>query len=201
MELAPMHKDVLQEMINIGIGKAAGALNQMTGSHILLNAPDISILEPDNFLLYRAVMEKKDLDVVKLVFQSSFSGVAGLVFEREQANGLVSLLLGRAEVLDTTDALRCDTLREIGNIVLIWILSAIGNLVNAHMDYLPLEHQCYFDTLVDTYIATQDIALRITAEFVVESCRVPGEVLILFNAENFAMLLGAMDSLMERGGM
>jgi chemotaxis protein CheC len=190
----------MQEMINIGIGKAAGALNQMTGSHIQLEAPRIKVLTPELLFAYREEKEKTDLDIVKLVFRSVFSGVTGLLFERKQATALVGLLLGRAELMDDTDALRCDTLREIGNIVLIWIMGAIGNLINEHVEYLPLEHQWNFESLVGEHIGEDDIALRITAEFLVESHRILGEVIILLNAENYAMLLGAIDELVARGG-
>jgi len=36
--------DLLSECVNIGLGRAAESLNRMCGSHVLLSAPEIRIL-------------------------------------------------------------------------------------------------------------------------------------------------------------
>jgi hypothetical protein len=50
--------DALSEMVNIGMGQAAGILNDMVGSHVSLRAPVIDLLSP-------AALERKKSETQK----------------------------------------------------------------------------------------------------------------------------------------
>ena len=43
MELSAQRKDALTELINIGYGRAAGALSKLTGYRITLEVPQVSM--------------------------------------------------------------------------------------------------------------------------------------------------------------
>ncbi|MFP5259477.1 MAG: chemotaxis protein CheC, partial [Acidobacteriota bacterium] len=46
MSLSSLQLDILQELINIGVGRAAGMLNQMVNTHIQLQVPVLRVLTP-----------------------------------------------------------------------------------------------------------------------------------------------------------
>jgi chemotaxis protein CheY-P-specific phosphatase CheC len=47
MKTSPEQLDALRELINIGIGRAAGVLNEMLSAHIQLYVPDVEILSAE----------------------------------------------------------------------------------------------------------------------------------------------------------
>ncbi len=198
MELDEMQRDVLQELVNIGMGRAAGALNQMTKSHIDLNAPSIRIMRMSSLERYGTLSCRGSMDVVKLRFRGSFSGLAALLFESESGSNLVGLLLGERQIPAGMEGLRCDTLREVGNIVLIWVLGTIANAVEKHLDYDPLEYVRSFRDLIDHEQNNKTMALLIKADFRVAEHVVRGDVVVLLDSVGYAQLLEAIDRMLGR---
>ena len=72
--VTPMQLDVIKEGINIGVGRAAETLNQMTGSHVVLEVPKVSVATlPEVMAEYTANADTM-VSVVKLGFDGHFSG-------------------------------------------------------------------------------------------------------------------------------
>jgi len=44
--LTPLEKDALQEIMNIGFGRAAADLADILGLHVILSIPHIAVMEP-----------------------------------------------------------------------------------------------------------------------------------------------------------
>ena len=80
MNLTDNHVDALKELINIGVGRAAGVLNQMVRSHIILQVPAVKVLRIDQLAEELVEFGEGPLAVVSLDFQGAFSGVAELLF-------------------------------------------------------------------------------------------------------------------------
>src|SRR6476469_1162167 len=73
MNLTAYQQDVLQEVVNIGVGRAAGVLDEMLCTHIRLQIPCIKILLPDQ--LKDKLEERLDgerVSAVGLGFRGSF---------------------------------------------------------------------------------------------------------------------------------
>jgi chemotaxis protein CheC len=132
--------DALQEFINIGVGRAAGMLNEMVESPILLNGLVLNVF--DSEAVKREVKIRFNnhcLSVVRLDFSGSFSGSAELIFPTESASALVSLLTGEDRDSPDLDEVKIGTLTEVGNIVINGVLGSISNLLKQQMNYrLPI---------------------------------------------------------------
>ena len=128
MHLDPNQFDALQELLNIGVGRAAGSLNQMLEKPIRLHIPFLQLGKMEE--LSQDIQKIKDttLSCVQLPFQGAFSGSSSLLFPTESAKSLVIALTGEAEDPDTMDALREATLTEIGNIVLNGVMGSLANI-------------------------------------------------------------------------
>jgi len=109
--------DAIRELINIGVGRAAGLLNEMTGTHIHLMVPEVRILRYADLVRENRVLEHDRLSAVTLKFEGSFSGISMLVFPPESAAILITALTGERIAAPDLDALRIETLNEVGNIV------------------------------------------------------------------------------------
>ncbi len=197
MELSYFQLDVLQELVNIGMGRAAGALNQMTRAHIELSAPSIRLMRMTALKRHGRLTCQAEMDIVTLRFRGTFSGLAALFFQSESGTNLVELILGERQIPAGMDGLRCDTLREVGNIVLIWVMGAMANTMEGHLDYAPLRYTRNFEDMLKDEDAAQTMALLIKADFSVERHVVQGNVLALLDARGYAQLLAAMDNMVR----
>lgn len=199
--MTPLQLDILRELINIGVGQAAGVLNQMTSTHVRLSVPEILVLTPESVQAHSLLHDSSDrVSAIELPFQGAFTGLAVLAFPLASAGRLVSIVAGdEADGLDM-DSLRLATLQEIGNIVLNGVMGSIGNVLNRHITYIPPD---YFEgglsTLVDLEGAPL-VILYVRTRFEIESLEVGGDIIVVFQLESFDVLLGALRGLMDGAG-
>ncbi len=196
MKLSPDHVDTLTEIINIGVGQAGNILNEMLGSHVTLQVPIVHVLDRDELAGYLAKFNSDKLVSVQMPFSGSVSGIASLVFPPDSASNLVSLLSGeRIGSLDM-DALRAETLNEVGNIVLNGVMGSISNMVETHITYsIPK----YSETSASGLLSRrQDFSLTIIiaeALFSVEEHDISGDILLLFEMNSLDTLLSIIDDM------
>ena len=95
MHITPEQLDALQELLNIGVGRAAGALNQMIGKPIQLNIPYVRIGKVSDMIADCGNSQEGHMAAVRLPFSGSFSGSAFMLFPANGAAQLVSLLTGK----------------------------------------------------------------------------------------------------------
>ncbi|MCH9680737.1 MAG: chemotaxis protein CheX [Deltaproteobacteria bacterium] len=191
--------DGLTELINIGVGRAAGVLNDMTESHVSLRVPAITLLSQDTIDEELGDMSDDLLASVQLRFAGSFSGTAALVFPTESANKLVTALTGDDEDDQDLDEIRVGTLNEVGNIVVNGVMGSISNVLSEAIEYtVPDYKEDVIANLLraDTAGAQMTVLLAAT-HFTIEELRLGGEIILLFEVGSFDALVAALDQLME----
>lgn len=189
--------DALQEFINIGVGRAAGMLNEMVESPILLNVPVLKVFETE--ALKREVMMRFSdhcLSGVRLDFSGGFSGSAELVFPTESASALVSLLTGEGPDSPDLDEVKIGTLTEVGNIVINGVLGSISNLLGQQMNYmLPI----YFEDTIEGLFSSNysfnlnTVFLLAQTKFEIKQLEIMGEIILIFEMSSFGELLDRID--------
>src|SRR3954467_15499889 len=93
-ELSEIEQDVLAEIANMGVSRAAVSLRQMVGEQVLLSVPAVNIvtrLEASR-LAQRGNVSK--LVAVQQSFDGPFSGRALLIFPEAQSLELVRSIVG-----------------------------------------------------------------------------------------------------------
>lgn len=200
MHLTDCQLDILKELINIGVGKAGGLINQMVKSHVRLELPEILVLSRKEMAEYIRGRGTEVLSTVRLGFRGAFNGWSGLIFPKESASWLVSQLLGddiAATGMDL-DSLRIGTIQEVGNIVLNGVMGSIVNVLKVGIDYFPPD---YFETDIKGLLGEEDtrqsMVLMIKTQFLMEEGVAEGEVVIIFHIATFENLLMALDDLSQ----
>lgn len=189
--------DALQEFINIGVGRAAGMLNEMVESPIVLNVPVLQVF--DSKTLEQALttqFEDHRLSAVGLKFTGSFSGSAELVFPTQSASSLVSLLTGEERNSPDLDAVKIGTLTEVGNIVINGVLGSISNLLRRRMDYaLPTYSEDTIQHLLSSnYSFVPDTVFFLAqAKFEIKQLEIVGDIILIFEMASFGVLLSCID--------
>lgn len=197
MNLTPDQADILRELMNIGVGRAAGMLNEMTDAYVRLQVPSVRIFSA---LEFKKEMEREGVDrlaAVRLGFKGPFFGTADLVFLPESASKLVAVLTGEEPGTREFDSVRAGTLNELGNIVISGVMGSMGNLLEKRIEYsLPQYIEDTIENLLKLSNANSDgPILLVRTHFVIEQLQIEGDIMLIFEVGSFDALLAAIDAI------
>jgi chemotaxis protein CheC len=198
MQLSPSQIDALKEMVNIGVGHAAGVLNAMLNSRVQLHVPIVEMMDYEHLQSKIQSMGHGNLSSVRLGFKGPFSGKASLVFPAEEAIKLVSMLTGVEANSNDQNDLRVATLTEVGNIVLNGVMGAIGSELKLHVFYsVPI----YVDNPFEVILSTQQNQIEasvvwVQTRFTIESQSIVGDIILVFEVGSLDLLLEAVNRAM-----
>ncbi|MEG4990154.1 chemotaxis protein CheC [Microcoleus sp. BR0-C5] len=197
MKLSTRQLDALQELVNIGIGQAAGVLNDMIDSPIRLQIPYLQILTPlDLEEELEQHLNGEQIAAVQLKFTGSFGGIAQLVFPTNSAALLVTMLTGEEGTHDL-DSVKIGTLSEVGNIVINGVMGAISNVLQQRLNYsIPTYSEgTIANLLISGGLATDTVVLLAQTSFMIERLHIEGDIILIFNVNSFDTLLTAINQL------
>lgn len=132
--LSPDEHDVVVELMNIGIGRAASALSQMVQDEVLLSVPELQFLHPAEASKSFCTFMPGVLAGVMQDFNGFMTGRAALLFPEERSLELVRAILGEDISTDEVSELEQETLAELGNILLNNCLATLANLLHQQLD-------------------------------------------------------------------
>ncbi len=195
MYITPEQQDALQELLNIGVGRAAGSLNQMLEKPIRLHIPALQIGKMDELSHEVQTMKDTTLSSVQLPFSGTFSGSSCLLFPTESATALVGALTGESEDPDTMDSLREATLTEIGNIVLNGVMGSLANVLNHRITYsVPYYQETSIQGLIQPNPKeTCEMILWAQTQFTVEEYDLTGDIMLMFGVPDLGLLVTAVN--------
>ena len=116
IELTELELDILTEMFNLGVGKAAAALSTMVKQEIHLSVPQIEFLPIAELAL--KLGSDNTICSVSQSLSGPFSAQSMLLFPEENSLEIVRQLLGQDLPDETIAELQQEAFSEIGNIVL-----------------------------------------------------------------------------------
>lgn len=195
--------DMLTEMFNIGVGKAAGLLSEIIDRTILLNIPKIKISNQKEQELKSVDYLPKVLDgtlmVSSISFKEQLTGKANLIFPAKEMRTFINLCLNQADDTVSNDMnftdVDFDVIKEIGNIILNCIIGEIGNHLDMQLDYTLPEVQVFdridFDKDVKSDEYKSVIILYIT--FVIDGTEIGGAVLVDLTLNSLNELMKNLD--------
>ena len=196
MILSSRHRDALQELFNIGAGRAAAELNEMIENAIELHVPDLRVVSSlDNDGLWDSAYAES-FAAVQLPFSGTFGGKALLVFASESASKLVSLLTGEDIDSPALDSLRGGTLTEVGNILLNSVMGSIANVISGDLEYrVPTYYEDVASRMMSRETTADSTIILARTRFTVASLAIEGEISIVFAVGAFEELLKAVDAI------
>ena len=208
MELTEYDHDVLREIFNVGVGKAADLLSQIIGKRIILHIPRILVLKSsEDFLSVPELsgLMKGTLMVSSISFSKQLAGTANLVFPAEKMRDFISLCAEEepavaAEDLNFTDV-DFDIVKEIGNIFLNCILGSVGDFLNVPLTY-SLPSVKIYDRKIDFghNVITEDFPslLFVSVTFVIDSVKIEGAVLVSLAVASCEKMLDLLHGIEDR---
>lgn len=184
--------DSLTELVNMGVGRAANALNELTGSHIILKVPFLELYKFTELDQIYERFGRKPVAAVLQNFHGSYHGRAALIFPTESALNLVTGVTGEEPEADDLDAIQSGTLAEIGNIVINALIGTIGNILGNRLEFDLSEY--YQDNIVnllqDTASGEIENSFILVSEvhFLIEKLDISGHIILTFDVDSLEAL-------------
>jgi chemotaxis protein CheC len=187
--------DAIREIINIGIGKAAAQLSDLTHYPIILEIPEVRIVSLSDLSSLENIDKDHSMATVYLEFSGALTGKTALMIPRESAADLVSLLTNEEYDSEEMDAVMIDTLKEVGNIIANSVMGVISNILNEHLTYsIP----SYYQTKILSFITESELdqekqLIFADSKFSMKERNIRGQILIILD-------IGSIDTIMSRIG-
>lgn len=198
MELTVTHKDALTELINIGYGRAAGALSELTGYRVSLEVPQVAMHEIEAVGPILESLIKADVASVSQRFSGSVAGNALFILDEHSALVLSRLLSEDRNAPREFDASAREIVTEVGNIVLNACLGVFGNLLDVQLSFaVPRLHvdnpSRVLEFVADEASEPVRYGLMIHTRFLVRSEGVVGYLVIILGITSLDKLLRELD--------
>lgn len=197
MNVTPYQIDALTELINIGVGRAAGMLNQILEAHVQLQVPSIKIFPYAELERVLNAMANTPLSVVSLAFKGSFSGTALLAFPSDSAVNLVNIVAGEEPDMSDLDSIRVGALTEVGNIILNGVMGSVSNVLKKHLNYsIPVYVEDTIKHLLHEDGLDYDSPIILAkTDLTIKKFQIKGNIILLFRVNLFTTLIEILDTM------
>lgn len=135
MQLSTAQSDALTELINIGYGRAAGALSELTGYRIQLEVPRLAMHSIEELPSRIEELAAGEVASVNQGFSGPIAGNALLILDEHSALFLSQLLLDDHSAPREFNAGAREVITEVGNILLNACLGVFGNILQVPVTF------------------------------------------------------------------
>ncbi len=197
MQLTVVQQDALIELLNIGFGRAAASLSQLTGHRVILEVPSVTVHAIDELseALERVIHD--DVATVHQIFSGPVAGDAMLVLDHTGASMLKELLTDEPALPLSIDPSAREVLTEVGNILLNACLGTFGNLLKVQVSFsVPHLNLASLSAIVETLRVNREglrYALVVHAGFRLRDAEVRGYLVIVLSVASLDRLIRAVE--------
>ncbi len=140
--LSPAEQDVLQEMMNIASGRAAGTLSGFLNKRVNISLIQIAILDRQGIFDFL----EKELGTIGSAVEQRFSGgltgTSMMMMDYQSCTALVNLLKEQIGISGSENLYEQSILYEIGNVILNSCVAMLGKQTGKRMNF-SLPHVYY----------------------------------------------------------
>ena len=197
MQLTSVQQDALVELLNIGFGRAAASLSQLTGHRVLLDVPQVTLHEIGEVTEALGRVVRGPVASVHQIFTGPVSGDALLILDEPGAAILKELLTSEPALPLPIDASAREVLTEVGNILLNACLGTFGNLLKVQVSFsvphLNIEH---VGAILESLMVGQQgirYALVVHAAFRLRDTQVTGYLMIVLSVASLDRLMRGVE--------
>jgi len=196
-EIPESSMDTLRELINIGIGRAAGMLNELTRARVILEVPVVELIRMEELSSHAASLNGTPSSAVRIDYNGYITGSTALVFNTAGAAALVYAITGEEFEKPELDVMMEETLKEVGNICINGVMGSIGNILHERITYTPPRYDkgTVSSFFKKTIIDGQMLVIIINTRFMVSEIDVDGYIMMLLGFSSFEKILSKIAEL------
>jgi len=203
-ELTTAQQDALVELLNIGFGRAAASLSQLTGHRVVLEVPSVSVHPIAALDGALSMLVSQEIATVHQIFSGPVAGDALLILSHEAAGTLKELLTDEAALPLSVDASAREILTEVGNILLNACLGSFGNLLQVRVSFsVPRLNLDTLHGVLESLTVDREglrYALVVHAGFRLRDAEVRGVLVIVLSVASLDKLIRAVEAWEQREG-
>lgn len=135
-------REAIEEVFNIGLGRAAMTLAKVAQQEIMLSAANIHLSNINTGQALDAIKKSASGNWVSVsqVVVGDINAVGMVIFSDIKAVQMISRFLGQAED-EISSEYEPEVMTELANIILNACMSALSNMMNLSLEtYLPVHH-------------------------------------------------------------
>lgn len=197
MELTPVQHDALIELLNIGFGRAAASLSELTGHRVILEVPQVSVHAIDELTQVLKAVMADEVASVHQIFSGPVGGDALLILDHSAAGMLKELLTNEAPLPLTIDTSAREVLTEVGNILLNACLGTFGNILKVQVSFsVPHLNLDTLHHVMRSLLINREglrYALVVHAGFKLRDAEVRGYLVIVLSVASLDRLIRAVE--------
>ena len=197
--LTEEQNEVLQEIVNIGMGKAGDSLARILKTFVELSIPRIKLINIDtlNDDISSLVKNKAIVTGVRQAFFSYWRGEAIIVYDQNGCNELASLM-GYAS--DLNNQAEVELLLDVGNVLVGACMNGIAEQLGVELNFSPpsvIASNVPIENLFDPQKMTWSHTLLLEVNFGLENMRFKSHLLIMMSEETITTLKKDVDKFLE----
>jgi len=204
VELTPVQHDALIELLNIGFGRAAASLSELTGHRVLLEVPHVSIHPIQELKEALRAFVDDQVATVHQIFSGPVGGDALLVLDFKAAGMLKELLTNEPPLPLPIDASGREVLTEVGNILLNACLGTFGNILQVQVSFsVPHLNLDTLNAVMQSLLVNREglrYALVVHAGFRLRDAEVRGYLVIVLSVASLDRLIRAVEAWENEAG-
>jgi chemotaxis protein CheC len=197
LELTPAQHDALIELLNIGFGRAAASLSELTGHRVLLDVPNVSVHPIEELSAALRQVVEDEVASVHQIFSGPVGGDALLILDHHAAGMLKELLTNEPPLPLPIDPSAREVLTEVGNILLNACLGTFGNILKVQVSFsVPhLNLDTLHEVMRSLLINREGLryALVVHAGFKLRDAEVRGYLVIVLSVASLDRLIRAVE--------
>lgn len=192
-------EDILKELFNISVGKSASMLSEIINRKILLNVPNLKILDLNKKIIildnYFPPVVQGTMMVSSIAFEDELRGKASLIFPADKMRTFINLCLNENYENQLCDMnftdIDFDIIKEIGNIILNSVIGEIGNYLNIKLSYTLPEVKVFNKVDFEKNIKSKEYAhiIMLYITFKIDDSEIAGAIIINLTLSSLSELL------------
>ena len=201
IRLSELEHDAITELLNIGMGNAAGSLSKMVNEEVKLSVPSLEVLSRQDAAGHINHQPQKRIAAVKQRFYGPFWGEALLLFPQEKSLELVRVLMKDEIPLEMLTELEQDALTEVGNIILNACLSSLANILTEELTSdLPLFITGTANEILEASASPQkdEIVVFLRMDFALQSKNIYGYVAFILEVPSVERFKANINKYLEK---
>ena len=189
--LSAAEKDLMVELFNIGVGKAAASLAIISKQEVGVSVPEIAVISFDDFI--KTLPEQEICCVIQRSY-GSLESISALIFSQEGSFEIVRRMLGKHMDVSENTELYQDAIREIGNIMLNSCMGSIAKTlaIEIQTELPSLQMSTPNTMLAKNLLANDDMILDVTIDMHLTESDISGSIVFImgpFSLKNLKLSL------------
>jgi chemotaxis protein CheC len=197
--LNKQQQSTIEEVVNIGLGRAAMSLSDIAGGEVMLSASNMSLSNINTGQALDLIKQSGGQNWVSVsqTISGDVDAVALAIFSDAKALNIVRNVLSGEQAVDLAHEYEPDVMSEVSNIILNASISALSSMMNLSLEsYLPVHHfgDCE-SVMLDSPVLP--IKLLMNLDVIIASQTISGFMSFSVNNESLQKMMQMVEQYLE----